>query len=245
MRDGDDSAQVVLVDTIDQRVVELPGDMVDCITDIITGRYPEFDYIAEEFDPPRFVPLKLPEPGSGRALRRTSDHANLDPSGLLTVPLSKADAVAELRQLRGKVTPRMVDWPSLEQRLRHPLPRDYKRFMELVGPGSYGDITVADPVESGQGTPSLVELTREALDGLNTDAENPLPEGPIAWGRAPGGWYCGWIPGRYPDDQRPVLLFHPLRRNAQGRGASMTSYLAAHTRDPTNWETARWRVGEP
>src|SRR5690606_30752820 len=164
VREGEDSPQVVLVDEGERRVVELPGDMVDCITDIITGRYPEFDYIAEEFDPPRFVPLKLPPADSNRAPRRTSDHADLDPSGLLTVPLSKADAVSELLQLRGAAaSPRTVDWPALERHLRHPLPADYKRFMELVGPGTYGDITVADPADSGD-TPSLLDLTREALD---------------------------------------------------------------------------------
>src|SRR5690606_2581801 len=92
VREGEDSPQVVLVDEGERRVVELPGDMVDCITDIITGRYPEFDYIAEEFDPPRFVPLKLPPADSGRAPRRTSDHADRHPPGLLTAPLSRADA---------------------------------------------------------------------------------------------------------------------------------------------------------
>lgn len=236
-----DSPPIVLVDASDGRAFDLAGDIAKCIIDVATGAIPELNYISEAHPMPRFDPLRLGGMTSPSG-RPPLDVMGLDPEGLLVVPGDKVDAVDELLDVVGnRYTAVAIAWGSLDDRLAHPLPRDYRRLMGTIGPGVYGDVTVAAPIS----LPDIPELTDEAYYAADVSRERSNRTGPVVWGKAPRGWYLAWLPGSYPADQRPVIVFSPDKGYVGGMGMSMTSFLVSHVRDTTNWEFASWRVGEP
>lgn len=238
------SPTIVIIDRDDGTAETFDGSMTECILAILHGDIPALRYVTEECDPPRFDVHEFNLPEEEQPHGAATDYRDLDPSGLLTVPSEQTDALADLRDLVVAGTPQAVEWAALDQHLRHALPSDYKRLIETLGPGTYGDIIVASPSGPTGEVPGLIDVTAAALDSLNQNVETPIPVGPIAWGMAPNGWFCGWVPGEYPTDQRPVMLFHRWH-GAGGRSCSTTSFLARHLRDPRDWYRTPWRIGEP
>jgi hypothetical protein len=110
-----------------------------------------------------------------------------------------------------------LDWSRVEEGVGLRLPSDYKKFMDLCGPGLFCDITIAapDPCDDVDLSQLLARKHEEARNSRRTPELTPFyPErlGLVSWGESSDGWTFGW--GRCGDDpdQWGVVVVKPFPR---------------------------------
>jgi hypothetical protein len=153
------------------------------------------------------APLPLPGPPPDFWLRR------LQEASWERLPVNELAAVREL------IGPpplgvKSVDWAGVHGRLGFALPADYREFIDIYGPGTFGDIRIAAP-----GAPGDMDLfallerkynqVRELPRGEWDAPWYPEPGGTIACAETTGGHTCGWAPVRADPDQWTVVAIWP------------------------------------
>lgn len=239
-----------LISLLRGSTIKLEGSMSECIASMIRGHIPELRKVLATDKPPTFaatplrperVTLQVPErywTGERRAHSRFKGLAG------------PADATDDLLSL-GLETHRAqrVEWQAVESRLGQPLPNDYKRFIERIGPGRYGQITVASPTGATKDAPGMFDIlsmARESAEATYTNPPAMFPEAgaPLIWGMAPGDWFLGWTPGVLFDGERVVTRFCFRYSRSEVR-RSMTSYLYWYLTQGEDFSTAPWSVWRP
>lgn len=242
-------APTYLVRVWDGKSTRLQGTMTEIVTDAVHGRIPEIGTSTRSGAPNFTVIPRPPE----RATLGTPENYWHRPDAfvteMVTVPPTETDMVGRLRAMGlGTGQGQVVDWAALE-RLGRRLPRDYKRFIAEIGPGRYGNVTVASPNGPTGDTPGLDDVIAHMRELATEQYTNPppappAPTAPMIWGEAPKGYFCGWEVGDFPTDQRPVTLVS-VGRGGNTKALSMTGYLAAYLSEGETFSNAPWSYPDP
>ena len=232
---------------------ELTGSVLGCLTDLITGRVVKTRALLSTHKPPSF--REWPRPGSRGPRPRVSRDESRPlwpgPVGDRMVysprPIDSVDQLLDFGL--GTHNAQRVDWPAVEQRLGTPLPGDYKKLIETIGPDWYADVLVASPTGRLGDIPAVSDVMDDLREQLAERYVNPPPvwpdpNGPLAWGRTLGGDFCGWRPRDCPTDPD---AWHMLQFNPDGgtyvQRLSMTGYLDEYLRDDERGP--EWLIGGP
>jgi len=228
--------------------VEMHGSIARCLVDMITGRVYRVRGLLSTDKPPDFFAYP-PRTFQREVLTPGETWETRASLSILPYyePANAVDALLGLGLDTGRAE--VVDWVAVEQRLGHRLPADYKRFVETIGPGRYGNILVANPNGPKGDVPGLFDLAASARESLARRYVNPPPVAPdpggiLVWGQAPHGWFCGWAtPDDFVKDMGAVLHFTGLRQ--RGTGRSMTNYLHWYLTEEETFNTAPWSLPRP
>lgn len=173
--------------------IRLDGSITQSLMRMISGDVLQVSGLLSTDQPPSFVEApRYPR----RTPRRASELRWMTrmPDWQLVEPVDAVDSILAL----GVDTrdTQVVDWPAVETSLGRRLPSDYKRFIERVGPGQYGNIVVASPTHATAEIPAVHDLLTDLRDWLAERYVDPPPVAPepgglLLWGRAPRGWVCG------------------------------------------------------
>ncbi|MEV5998996.1 hypothetical protein AB0M25_06830 [Streptomyces griseomycini] len=144
---------------------------------------------------------------------------------------------------------RTVDWAAVEGRLGTALPSDYKRLVEIFGPGSfdgYLDLDVPDsPFKEGD----IVRHTRWLGEWARTHGSDlwrpyevyPAPGGVLQWASSEqaDGFY--WLTGDPDPDKWPVLAKEDIPDSWVRFDGTTAEFVHRVLTDPGHpFSTARW-----
>ncbi|MGW6390202.1 SMI1/KNR4 family protein [Streptomyces sp. NPDC055103] len=131
-------------------------------------------------------------------------------SSPISAPQRLLEAIDTHQQQEG------VDWSTVEAELGFRLPSDYRLFIDTFGGGTFCDVNIASPVESGRfGLYDL--LTSKAREAFAVPRNPfvppvfPEPAGMIGWGETVDGWLCAWAPTDPDPDKWGVVVARPDR----------------------------------
>ena len=91
-----------------------------------------------------------------------------------------------------------VDWAEVQEFMGVSLPEDYRSFIDMYGPGTFGEITITVP--GGPAELDMYQLLARAIaaarapDAIRSVPICPEPDGIIAWGETADGWTFSWAP---------------------------------------------------
>jgi hypothetical protein len=147
------------------------------------------------------------------------------------VPVNELAAV---RELAGSPPPGVerVDWAAVHERLGFALPTDYRAFIDIYGPGTFGDIRIAAPGAPGEmDLFALLERKYNQVRDLpRTELDPPYypePGGTVCCGETTGGYTIGWAPVRPDPDQWTVVAIAPSKLSLRAN-LSFTTTLRQH-----------------
>jgi hypothetical protein len=132
--------------------------------------------------------------------------------GLDRLPVNE---LAALRELLGPPPPGVpVDWAAVHARLGVGLPSDYRAFIDIYGPGIFGDIRIAALGAPGEmDLFALLERKYHQVRGLPRGEWDPPyypePGGTICCAETTGGYTCGWAPASADPDRWTVVAIAP------------------------------------
>jgi SUKH superfamily protein len=180
-----------------------------------------------EEEPSRFPMPIFPEPG-GLLPWGTSKRAGL------FFWLTDGEDPSIIGPARPEMTP--LDWGPIENQLGFGLPSDYKSFIDTYGPGTFGDITITNPVSGRDDSlDRLIEkIHAEASANPRRQPEqdppiHPEPEGMIPWGETDDGWACCWAPSTANPDDWGIVRLAPAQVACEySPGVSFTAFLVEY-----------------
>jgi hypothetical protein len=168
------------------------------------------------------------------------------------LPVNEVDVV---RELAGPPSPgvRPVDWAAVHARLGFTLPADYRAFIDIFGPGTFGDIRIGAP-----GAPGEMDLfvllerkygqVRDLRRGVRGAPFYPEPGGTVCCGETTGGYTIGWAPVRPDPDLWTVAVFAPTPTLGTFRfraNISFTTMLRQHAEQRPGMEGGLLRPRDP